>query len=77
MLMFGPMALAAVHGAADAPRPGLPRLALHGRRLDEVVRRLGSTLRFSAALWGQDAGLELMPCHQTAAGRRGQYFELA
>lgn len=77
MLKFGPMALVAVHDEALAPRPGLPRLALHGRGPDEVVRRLGSTLRFSAALSGQDAGLELIPCHQAAAGPRGQHFELA
>ena len=81
MLMYGPMALMAAGDAeADGPESpslaGPPRLALRGRTLDEAVRRLGSTLRFSAALAGEDARLELMPCHQTASGRRSQYFQL-
>lgn len=82
MLMYGPMALMAAGDAAadgadrQAPKE-LPRLALRGRTLDETVRRLGSTLRFSAALSGEDARLELMPCHQAASGHHGQYFELA
>jgi hypothetical protein len=87
MLMYGPMALVAAADAAareaDAEAGGLtrpprmPRLALRGRALADAVRRLGSTLRFSAALAGEDARLELMPCHQAAPGERGRYFELA
>jgi DUF1680 family protein len=55
----------------------LPRLALQGRRLDEVVRPTATPLRFHAGDGAIGDELELVPFHRIAHERYSLYWEVA
>lgn len=55
----------------------MPRLALGGRALHDVVRRIGKSLRFRAPAAGDGRELEWMPYHQIAHERYSVHVELA
>jgi hypothetical protein len=72
-LMFGPLLLAARLG----PGAGMPRLALRGRVLDQVVQRRGAgPLAFSVAATATAQDLELAPLHRVAHERCSLYWRL-
>jgi hypothetical protein len=71
-LVASEFAYGAVLKSEDA---ALPRLALHGRALDEAVKPAGAPLRFHAA--GPGRGIELIPFHRIAHERYSLYWQLA